>query len=90
MKGSREINYLNCFAASRPDRITAGILWIGRSNDKNGVYPTTELLKFVGRVYIKYEVTPEINYENCISASRHDRIIPVNLWIGRSNDMNGV
>jgi hypothetical protein len=27
---------------SRPDRITPGTHWIGGSNDKNGVYPTTQ------------------------------------------------
>jgi hypothetical protein len=42
-EGNREINYGNCIAASRPDRITPGFLWIGRSNDKNGLYPTTNI-----------------------------------------------
>jgi hypothetical protein len=36
-EGTREINYGNCISASRPDRITPGILWIGGANDKNGV-----------------------------------------------------
>jgi hypothetical protein len=27
---------------SRPDSITSGTHWIGGSNDKNGVYPTTQ------------------------------------------------
>jgi hypothetical protein len=27
---------------SRPDRIIPGTHWIGGSNDKNGVYPTTQ------------------------------------------------
>jgi hypothetical protein len=27
---------------SRPDRITPDTHWIGASNDKNGVYPTTQ------------------------------------------------
>jgi hypothetical protein len=32
--GIREISYGNCIAASRPDRIITGTLWIGISNDK--------------------------------------------------------
>jgi hypothetical protein len=40
-EGIREINYGICIAASRPNRITHGTHWIGDSNDKNGVYPTT-------------------------------------------------
>jgi hypothetical protein len=51
-EGSREINYGNCITASRPDRISPGTHWIGRSNAKNGVYPTTQLLLCVARVSI--------------------------------------
>jgi hypothetical protein len=40
-EGTREINYGNCIAASRPDRITPGTHEIGGSNDINGVYPPT-------------------------------------------------
>jgi hypothetical protein len=52
-KGTPEINYGNCIAAKRPGRITPNSLWIGDWNDKNGVYPTTQLLKGVARVFIK-------------------------------------
>jgi hypothetical protein len=38
----------------------------------------------------KNERFQEINYGNCISASRPDRIIPSNLLIGPSNEENGV
>jgi hypothetical protein len=38
------MNYGSCISASRPDRITPGTHWIGGSSDKNGVYPTTQLL----------------------------------------------
>jgi hypothetical protein len=31
-----------------------------------------------------------INYGNCISESRHVRIIPGNHWIGLSIDKNGM
>jgi multisubunit Na+/H+ antiporter MnhE subunit len=89
-EGTRDINYGNCIAASRPDRITPGTLWIGRSNDRNGVYPTTQILPGVARVSIKNEGTRDINYGNWISASRPERITPGTLWIGRSNDKNGV
>jgi hypothetical protein len=61
-KGTREINYGNCIAASRPERITAGTHWNGRSNVKNEMYPTTKLLPGVARVSIKNEGTREINY----------------------------
>jgi hypothetical protein len=44
IEGTRGINYGNCIAASRPDRITAGTHCIGGLNDKNGFYPTTQLL----------------------------------------------
>jgi hypothetical protein len=84
------INYGNCISASRPDRITPGTLWRRRSNDKNGVYPTTQLLPGVARLSIKNEGTQDINYGNCISASRPDRISNGTLWIGGSNDNNGV
>jgi hypothetical protein len=85
-----EINYGNSISTSRPDRITPGTLWIGGSNVKIGVYPTTQLLTGVARVSIKNERTPEINYENCNAASRPDRTTPGAHWIGRSNDKNGV
>jgi hypothetical protein len=52
-EGTREINNGNCTAASRPDRITPGTLWIRGSNDENGVYPTTQLLPGFARVSIK-------------------------------------
>jgi hypothetical protein len=87
---TREINYGNCSAASRTDRIIPGTLWIGRSNDKNGVYPTTKLLKVIARFPKKTEGTREINYGNCIAASRHDRITPGTHLTGRSNDKNVV
>jgi hypothetical protein len=61
-EGNREIIYGNSIAASRPDRITPGTLWIGRSNVKNGVYPTTQLLNGVALVSLKKEGTREINY----------------------------
>jgi hypothetical protein len=54
-------NYGKCIAASRPDRTTPGIHWIKRSNDKNGVYPTTNLVNGVARVSINIEGTREIN-----------------------------
>jgi hypothetical protein len=57
MKELDIINYGNCISASRPDSITTGTLWIGLSNDKNGVYPTTQLLNGVARVSIKHEGT---------------------------------
>jgi hypothetical protein len=40
----REIDYGSCISASHPDRITPGTHWIGGLGDKNGVYPTTQLL----------------------------------------------
>jgi hypothetical protein len=80
-EGNREINYGNCISASRPDRITPGTHWIGRSNNKIGVYPTTKLLPVVARVSIKNEGNREINYGKCISASRPDRITPGTHWI---------
>jgi hypothetical protein len=90
MKELEIINYANCISASRPDRIIPGTLWIGRSNDKHGLYMTTQLLNGVGRVYIKSEGSPEIIYGNCIAASRPDRITPGTLRTGGSNDNNGV
>jgi hypothetical protein len=60
-EGTREINYGICNAASRPDRITPGTHWRKGSNDKNGVYPATQLLNGVARVSIKNERTPDIN-----------------------------
>jgi hypothetical protein len=87
---TREIIYGNCILASRPDRITPGTLWIGCSIHKNGLYPTTKLLKGFARVSLKNEGTREIDYGNCIAASRPDRITPGTHWIGRSNDKNGV
>jgi hypothetical protein len=89
-EGTRENNYGIGIAASVPDRITPGTLFIGRSNDKNGVYPTTVLLNCVARESIKNEGTREINYGNCFAASRPDRITPGNHLIGRSNDKYGV
>jgi hypothetical protein len=74
---TREIIYGNCIAVSRPDRTTPISHWILGSNDKNGAYPTTQLLNGVALVSIKNEVTREINYGNSISASRPDRITPV-------------
>jgi hypothetical protein len=76
-KGTRKINYGNSVAASRPDRITPGTHCIGGSNDKNGVYFTTQLLNCVAQDSIKNKGTREINYGNCISASGPDRITPV-------------
>jgi hypothetical protein len=52
-EGTREITYGNCIAASLPDSNTPGNNWIGRSNDKNGLYPTTQLLNGVARFSIK-------------------------------------
>jgi hypothetical protein len=57
MKELDIINYGNCISASRPDSITTGTVWIGLSNDKNEVYPTTQLLNGVAGVYIKNEGT---------------------------------
>jgi hypothetical protein len=88
--GTREFNYGNCIAASRPDHITPGILWIGRSTDKNGVYTTTQLIPGVEVLSIKNDGNREINYGNCIASSHPVRITPGTLWIGRSNDKNGV
>jgi hypothetical protein len=53
MKKLDIINYGNCISGSRPDRITPGTLWIGRSNDKNGVYPSKHLLQGVVSFSIK-------------------------------------
>jgi hypothetical protein len=64
MKEIDIINYGTCISASRPDRITHGTIWIGRSNDKNGVYLTTQLLHGVARVYIKMKELEIINYGN--------------------------
>jgi hypothetical protein len=89
-EGTREINYGKCITASRPDRITAGTHCIGGSNDKIGVYPSTQLLNGVAFVSIKYEGTLDINYGNCIAASRPDRITSGTHWILGSNDKNGV
>jgi hypothetical protein len=89
-EGTREINYVNCISASRPDRITPGTHLIRRSNDKNGVYNTTQLLNGVARVSIKMKEHGIIKYGNCYSATRPDRITPGTLWIGGSNDKNGV
>jgi hypothetical protein len=88
-EGTREINYGNCISASRPDRITPVTHWIIVSNDKNGVYPNTHLLKGFAFVSIKYEGNREINYGNCIAVSRPDRITPITHWILGSNDKNG-
>jgi hypothetical protein len=57
MKELDIINYGNCISASRPDRITTATVWNGRSNEKNGVYPITQLLTGVARVSIKNEGT---------------------------------
>jgi hypothetical protein len=54
-------NYGKCIAASRPVRTTPGIHWIGLSNVRNGVYPTTNLLHGVARVSIQIEGTRETN-----------------------------
>jgi nitrous oxidase accessory protein NosD len=82
MKELDIINYGNCISASRPDCITTGTVWIGRSNDKNGVYPTTQLLNGVARVSIKMKELDIINYGIYISASRPDRITTGTVWIG--------
>jgi hypothetical protein len=89
-EGTREIVYVICIPSSRPDRITPGTHWIGFSNDKIGVYPTTQILNGVVRVSIINEGIRKINYGNCIPASRPDRITPGTLWIGGSNDKNGM
>jgi hypothetical protein len=83
-------NYGKCIAALRPDRTTPGIHWIGGSIDKNGVYHTIQLLRGIARISIKYESIRYINYGVCTSASRPDRIDSGTLWIGRSNNKNGV
>jgi hypothetical protein len=44
------------------------------TNDKKGVYPTTQLLPGVAWVYIKNKGTRENNYGNSIAPSRPDRI----------------
>jgi hypothetical protein len=84
--GTRETNYENCIADSRPDRITPVSHCIGGSNDVNSVYTTTHLLKAVALFCIKNEVSPENNYGNCIAASRPDRITAGTFCIGGSND----
>jgi hypothetical protein len=89
-EGIGEINYGNCIAASRPYRIIPGTLSIGGLNDKNGVYLTIYLLAGVVRFSIKNEGTREYNNGNFIAASRPDRITPCILWIGGSNDKDGV
>jgi hypothetical protein len=89
-EGHRDINYGKCVAASRLEHITPGTHFIGGSNEMNGVYPTKELLNGFARVSIKNEGNREINYGNCIAASRPDRITPGTLWIGGSNDKNVV
>jgi hypothetical protein len=81
MKELDIINDGNCISASRHDRIIPGNHWIGSSIDKNGVYPTTQLLYGVARVSIKNEGTRKINYGKCIAASRPDRITPNTLLI---------
>jgi hypothetical protein len=50
-------NYGNCTSDSRPDRISNGTVWIGRSKDKNGVYTTTQLFNGVAGVSIKNKGT---------------------------------
>jgi hypothetical protein len=52
-EGTREINYGNCIADSRPDRFTIDTQFIGGSNNKNGVYPTTKFLNGVALVSIE-------------------------------------
>jgi hypothetical protein len=52
------------------------------------VYPTTQFLPGVDVVSIKNEGTREINYGNCIAASRPTRITPGTLWIGGTIDKN--
>jgi hypothetical protein len=89
-EGNRENNFGKCIAALRPDRITVGTNWIEGSIDKNGVYPTTQLLNDVALVSIKYEGIREITFGNCIAASRPDGITPGTLWIGHSNYKNGL
>jgi hypothetical protein len=87
-EGIRLINFGNSIAASRLDRIIVGPHWIGGSIDKNGVYPTTQLLNGFARFSIEYEGTGEITYGICIAASRPDRITPGTLWRGGSNETN--
>jgi hypothetical protein len=50
------------------------------------VNPTAQLLIGVARVSIKNEGTLEINYGNCIAASRPDRITAGTHWRLASND----
>jgi hypothetical protein len=87
---TREINYGKCIAASRTDRITPGTHWRGRSNVKNGVYPTSQLLNGVAQISINNEGNREIIYGNSIAASRPDRTTTGAHSIGRLNDKNGV
>jgi hypothetical protein len=54
------------------------------------VYPTTKLLNAVDVVSIKNEGIREINYGNCIAASRPDGITPGTLLIGGSYAKNAV
>jgi hypothetical protein len=54
------------------------------------VYPTTQLLPGVARVSIKNEGNREINFGNCIAASRPDPITVGTNWIGGSIDKNGL
>jgi hypothetical protein len=90
MKELEIINYGNSFAASRPDRFTHGTHCIGGSIDKNGVYPTTQLLPGVARVSIKSEGNKKFNYGKCIAASRPDRVFADTHWKVGLNDENGV
>jgi hypothetical protein len=57
MKELDIINYGNSNSASRPDPITPGNLWIGRSNVNNGLYHNTKILNGVARISIKIEGT---------------------------------
>jgi hypothetical protein len=53
MKELDIINYGNSTSAARHACITPGTLWIRRSNDKNGLYPTKYLSKVVDIISIK-------------------------------------
>jgi hypothetical protein len=62
-EGHREINYGICIADSRPDSTKPVIHCIVLSNDKNGVYPTTNLLKGLALVSIKRKEFEKLNIE---------------------------
>jgi hypothetical protein len=80
MKELDIINYGRCISASRPDSITTGTVWLGRSNDKNVVYPTTELLPGVARFCIEMKELEKLIME--IVSQLHATIALPPVFIG--------